>query len=77
MKLVLKLVGIVTSLYKAHSSRSASTSKVKILGMSHKDILKRGHWSEASTWQRHYNNEIVNIRESSELGTVTLKNTLN
>ena len=34
-------MGIVTSLYKAHSCRSASTSKVKILGMSHKDIKKR------------------------------------
>ena len=55
VKLVLKMVGVDTSLYKAHSCRSASTSKVKVLGVSLKDILKRGQWLGASTWQRHCN----------------------
>ena len=38
--MVLKMAGIGTSLYKAHSCRSASTSKAKVLGMFLKDILK-------------------------------------
>ena len=44
VKLVLKTAGIDTSLYKykAHSCRSASTSKAKVLGISFKGILKRG-----------------------------------
>ena len=57
--------------------RSASTYKAKVLGMSLKDILKRGQWSGASTWQRHYNKEIVNTRKSSEFEIVILKNALN
>ena len=68
-KLVFKMVGIDTSLYMAHSCRSASTSKAKVLGISLKDILKRGQWSGASTWQRHYNKQIVITRESSEFET--------
>ena len=77
VKLVLKMAGIDTSLYKAHSCRSASTSKAKVLGISLKDILKRDQWSGASTWQRHYNKEIVNTRESSEFETVIFNNALN
>ena len=51
VKLVLKMAGIDTSLCKAYSCRSASTSKAKVLSISLKDILKRGQWSGASTWQ--------------------------
>ena len=77
VKLVLKMAGIDTSLYKAHSCRSVSISKAKVLGMSLKDILKRGQWSGASTWQRHYNEEIVNTRESSEFENIFFNNVLN
>ena len=42
VKLVLKMAGLDTSLYKAHSCRPASTSMAKVLGISLKDILKRG-----------------------------------
>ena len=69
MKLVLKMAGIDTLLYKAHSCRSASTSRANVLGISLKYILKRGNWSGASTWQRHYNKKIVNTRRSSEFET--------
>ena len=65
------MAGIYTSLYKAHSCRSAPTSKAKVLGVSLK-----GQWSGASTWQRHYNKEIVNTRKSSEFETVILNNIL-
>ena len=40
---VLKMAGNDAKLHKAHSCRSASTSKAKVLGISLKDILKRGH----------------------------------
>ena len=49
VKLVLKMAVNDTSLYKAHCCRSASTSNDKVLGISLKDILKRGQWSWAST----------------------------
>ena len=71
VKVVLKMAGIYTSLYKAHSCRSAPTSKAKVLGVSLK-----GQWSGASTWQRHCNKEIVNTRKSSEFETVILNNIL-
>ena len=69
VKLVLKMAKIDASFYKAHSCRSTSTYKTKVLGMSLKDILKGGQWSGASTWQRYYNKEIVNTRKSSEFET--------
>ena len=77
VKLVLKMEGTDTSLYKAHSCRSALTSKAKVLGMSLKDILKRSQWPVVSTWQRHNNKEIANTRESFEFETVILNNVLN
>ena len=58
VKQVLKLSGIDVSKYQAHSCRSASTSKAKVLGLSVKEILERGRWSSKSTWQRFYNKEI-------------------
>ena len=45
--------------------------------MSLKDMFKRGQWSGASTWQRHYNKEIMNNKESSEFETVVLNSALN
>ena len=59
IKKVLKLTKIDTDIYKAHSTRSASTSNVKLKGLSLADILKRGSWSRKSTWQRFYNKDIV------------------
>ena len=59
IKKVLKLAKIDTDIYKAHSTCSASTSNVKLKGLSLADILKRGLWSRNSTWQRFYNKDIV------------------
>ena len=60
VKTVLGEAGIDTNIFKAHSSRSASTSKAKIGGCSLQDILKRGQWSGKSTWQKHYHKTIAN-----------------
>ena len=62
---VLKQSGIDTEMYKAHSTRSASTSKVKrklnIFRLSISDILKRRHWSGESTFQKFCNKELIII----------------
>lgn len=60
VKAVLENSGVDINIFKAHSSRSASTSKAKCEGCSLKDILKRGQWSGKTTWQKHYNKSVVN-----------------
>ena len=54
----------VLKTFKSHSVRSASTSKAKSLGVSTKQILKRGRWSSKSTWQKFYNKEIISQEET-------------
>ena len=46
IKKVLKLAKLDTDIYEAHSTRSASTSNVKLEGFSLSDILKEGHGQE-------------------------------
>lgn len=58
IKSVLNDAGINTNLFSAHSTRSASTSKAKLMGLSTADILKRGSWSGKTTWQKHYRKTI-------------------
>lgn len=61
VKLVLKGAGIDTSLFTAHSCRSASSSKAKAMGLSVSEILERGDWSpKSSTWQKFYCKPIRN-----------------
>jgi len=60
---MLKISGIDISKYTAHSCRSASTSKAKILEISLNDILKRG--------QKYYNKEIES-QSQSHFETVVL-----
>lgn len=50
----LELAGIDVKKFKGHSTRSASSSKGASLGLSTKMIMKRGHWSRESTFQRFY-----------------------
>ena len=61
LKKTLKQAGINIDLYKAHSTRSASSSKVSVGGTPLIEILKRGSWSHHSTWQRFYNKHIIQI----------------
>ena len=44
--------------FKGHSTRSASTSKAAVSGLSVPDILERGCWSNSSTSQKFYNKKI-------------------
>ena len=55
MKEVLTLAGIDTFLFKGHSTRSGSSSKAGVSGVSLADSLNQGGWSRESTWQTFYN----------------------
>ena len=58
IKKVLTISGVDVSVLKGHSTRSASTSKAAISGLSVPHILERGCWSNSSTWQKFYNKQI-------------------
>ena len=74
VKAILGSAGIDTNLFTAHSTRAASTSKAKVKGLSLEDILKRGNWSNKSTWQKHYHkfvsNESAQFQKSIGLGSL-------
>ena len=48
------LAGIDTKLFKAHSTRSASSTKALVSGLSLQEVLDRGNWSGESVLQKHY-----------------------
>ena len=49
IKKVLQLANVDTNVFKGHSTRSASTSKVNLKRLALSDISNRGSWSRAST----------------------------
>ena len=51
--------GIDTSLFKAHSVRGASTSKMTNLHISVSEIMKKASWKCESTFQKFYNKPIM------------------
>lgn len=55
IKEVLKLSGIDTNIFKAHSVRGAATSALYSRGANLKDILRLANWSNENTFQRFYN----------------------
>ena len=59
LKVVLHEASVDTSLYKAHSFRSAATSNALFKGASLADILKHADWSSVNTFNRFYNKPIV------------------
>ena len=58
IKDVLLLVDVDTKIFRAHSLRSASTSKALLKGLSVKEVVDHGRWSLESTWQRFYNKKV-------------------
>ena len=63
IKEVLKLSGIDTTVFQAHSIRAASSSKAHNMGLSTNDILKKGNWSQKSTWQKFYHKNIISASQ--------------
>ena len=57
IKKVLTISGVYVAVFKGHSTRSASTSKAALSGLSVPDILERGYWSNSSTRQKFYNKQ--------------------
>ena len=58
VKNIMKLAGIDTQRFTAHSMRAASSSKAHSQGLALQDILSRGNWSQNSTWQKFYHKPI-------------------
>jgi integrase len=54
LQATMELAGIDTSIYKAHSTRSAATSKAKVMGLSAQQIMQRANWTREGTFHRYY-----------------------
>ena len=54
LKTVLGQAGIDTSIFKAHSTRGASVSAAKNMGVTTKEILDTANWSTESVFQKYY-----------------------
>ena len=65
---VMFLAGIDTTYFKAHSTRVASVSKAKRRGANPNQIILQGDWTNVSTFERHYDREIL----GSALGDLIL-----
>ena len=71
IKEVLKQSGINVEHFKAHSTKSASSSKAEMSGLIAEQILKRGNWSTKSARQKFYNK---NIEADKTFELVVLEN---
>ena len=61
VKLFLGLAGIDLTVFTAHSTRSASTTKANNIGLSLKDIAKAAGWKSPNTFQKFYKFPIMKI----------------
>ena len=55
--------GIDVSLFKGHSTRSASASRASLSGESIQEILGESRWSNECTWQKFYKKPQVSIEK--------------
>ena len=55
---VMKESGVNVNIFGSHSTRSASTSKCKISGLSFKEIAKSAGWSNEKTFAKFYDKPI-------------------
>ena len=55
----MSLAGIDTSYFKAHSTRGAGLNKAKSRGANPSQIVQQGDWTNVTTWERHYEREIL------------------
>ena len=69
-KSVLREAGIDTSTFSGNSARPASTSYGARSGLTLKEILKAGGWSNAQTFAKHYHKPIVGNLEPAYLHTL-------
>ena len=64
LKQELKLEGIDTSTFGAHSTRAASTSAAKAHNVSITTIMKSAGWSSESTFRKFYNKATASPKEN-------------
>ena len=60
MKQTLKVAGINTSLFTAHSTKHSSSSNTFMKRLSLTDIVKKGGWKSTTTFGKFYNLPILN-----------------
>ena len=70
VKQILIMSGINTDVFKPDSTRSASSSHARLSGLSLSDILKRGSWSNKTTWEKFYNKAILTFEEKFQKAVV-------
>ena len=58
LKEFLRHSGVDTSIFTGHSTRAASTSKAKRLGLSLPEILKRSQWTNSTTFENWTANQL-------------------
>ena len=73
LKMVMLRSGIDTSVYKAHSTRSAAASGAVIGGATIKQILKLGNWSRAQTFRKFYEKSVEMESESVQSKILTAR----
>ena len=73
IKDVLHMASIDTKIFKGHSYRHASTSKACYAGLSIKDVLKQGNWSNRSTFERFYHQPIESGTKKFQQAVLTTK----
>ena len=69
----LSLAGIDTTVFKGHSTRSASTTKALSQGVSIEEILKTAQWSSESTFRKFYYKE-QKVKKDFQSKVSSLKN---
>ena len=60
IKNTISSAGIDIDAFKAHPTRSVSSSQAKQVGIPYTEILKRGSWKGANTFTKHYDKHIIN-----------------
>ena len=68
------MAGINTQKYKSHSTRDASVSVAKRLGVPVSLILKQASWKEASSFARFYDKDIENY--TAQVAQTLLENSV-
>ena len=68
----LSAAGIDTAVFTPHSTRAASTSKAKAQSVSMNIIMSLAGWSNATTFQRFYNKEIVDTDNANDMANALL-----
>ena len=66
----MKKTGLDVDVFKGHSTRSASTSKARLSGISVNDILSRESWSNEYTWQKFYHKQVVSEEQLFQEGVL-------